>query len=63
MNKVNCKSIKFIVFLLIIILLFPQYIKAEEKVYDLVIKGGTIFNPSTDHELSGYNLGIKGKRL
>lgn len=63
MNKVNYKSIKFIVFLLIIILLFPQYIKAEEKVYDLVIKGGTIFNPSTDHELSGYNLGIKGEKI
>lgn len=50
-----------LLFVLIIFLnLFPLDILADnENPYDIVIKNGTIFNPSTDHELIGYNLGIK----
>ncbi len=33
---------------------------AEENTeYDIVIKGGRIINPETEHELKGYNLAIK----
>ena len=57
------------IFLLMVILLiftsiplnFFAYANGEE--YDIVIKNGTIFNPSTDHELEGYNLGIKGEKI
>lgn len=31
--------------------------------YDLVIRGGTIMNPSTEHSLEGYNLGIVGDKI
>ena len=33
------------------------------KSYDIVIKGGTIYNPSTDHELEDYNIGIIGSKV
>lgn len=33
------------------------------KPYDIVIKGGTIYNPSTDHELENYNIGIIGSKI
>lgn len=53
-----------IAILMIVVILFsPLQIKADEEPYDLVIKGGTIYNPSTDHELSGYNLGIQGEKI
>lgn len=31
--------------------------------YDLVIKGGTIINPSTEHSLAGYNIGISDGKI
>lgn len=31
--------------------------------YDIVIKGGTIYNPSTEHELKDYNIGIIGSKI
>lgn len=31
--------------------------------YDIVIKGGTIYNPSTEHELKDYNIGIIGSKV
>ncbi|NMA94980.1 MAG: amidohydrolase family protein [Clostridiales bacterium] len=31
--------------------------------YDVVIKGGTIYSPSTDHELLDYNIGIIGSKI
>lgn len=55
------------VFILIILLIFsllPLKLYAEnEDFYDLVIKDGTIYNPSTDHELEGYNLGIVKNKI
>lgn len=50
----NCHSIK-------------AYAETEQEVsedqYDIVIKGGTIYNPSTEHELENYYLGIKGSKI
>lgn len=31
--------------------------------FDIVIKGGDIYNPSTDHQLNDYNLGIKDGKI
>ncbi|NMA96271.1 MAG: amidohydrolase family protein [Clostridiales bacterium] len=31
--------------------------------YDIVIKGGTIYNPSTEHELLDYNIGIVDSKI
>lgn len=31
--------------------------------FDIVINGGDIYNPSTEHQLNGYNLGIKDGKI
>ena len=56
------------IFLMALILCFslipPDILaNADGEKYDIVIKNGTIFNPSTDHELEEYNLGIKGEKI
>lgn len=54
----------FILLGILILNLFPLNLYAEgENTYDIVIKGGTIYNPSTEHELKGYNLGIIGDKI
>ncbi|MBU5292512.1 amidohydrolase family protein [Anaerosalibacter bizertensis] len=54
----------FILVGILIFNLFPLNLYAEgENTYDIVIKGGTIYNPSTEHELKGYNLGIIGDKI
>ncbi|WP_244985839.1 amidohydrolase family protein [Anaerosalibacter bizertensis] len=56
--------IAFILVGILIFNLFPLNLYAEgENTYDIVIKGGTIYNPSTEHELKGYNLGIIGDKI
>lgn len=62
---VNFKK-QFYLFLSIIIFLniIPIKSVAETQVtYDIVIKGGTIYNPSTEHELKDYNIGIIGSKV
>ncbi len=61
---VNCK--RFFAVLLAMVILFSSHpnIRAEEvTTYDVVIKGGTIYNPSTDHELENYNIGINESKI
>ena len=44
---------------LILLNILPSVLLANEAIpYDIVIKGGTIYNPSTNHELDDYNIGI-----
>lgn len=60
----NSKKTFGILFSIIIILtIFPHEILADMPIYDLVIKGGTIYNPSTEHELEDYNIGIIGSKV
>lgn len=60
------KGKKFTIILSVILIIFSFYpnLKAEEvDSYDVVIKGGTIYNPSTEHELENYNIGINGSKI
>lgn len=57
------KVFSFLFSMLIILTLFPSKISAEIPAYDIVIKGGTIYNPSTEHELENYNIGIIGSKI
>ena len=59
----NKQKLIFPLITLLILTLIPQNSLAKNGNYDIVIKNGTIFNPSTNHELSGYNLGIKGEKI
>ena len=61
---VNFKKF-FCIFFLIIILfpIFSDISMAEKIKYDLVIKGGNIYNPSTEHILENYNVGIIGSKV
>lgn len=34
-----------------------------EIIYDIVIENGNVYNPSTEHELMGYNIGIIGSKI
>lgn len=40
-----------------------QSLGDSPKFYDIVIKGGTIYNPSTEHELKDYYIGIVGTKV
>lgn len=53
---------KKILFITLILCLLPFVSVAEEE-YHIVIKNGTIFNPSTEHELTGFNIGIKDDKI
>ncbi|BAM47249.1 amidohydrolase family protein [Amphibacillus xylanus] len=53
--------ITIIVFLLFFNLIPVSH--AVEATFDVVIKGGTIYNPSTDHELHNYNIGINESKI
>lgn len=58
------KKIFGVFFSIILILsLFPRESLADGPTYDIVIKGGTIYNPSTEHELEDYNIGIIGSKI
>ncbi len=52
-----------ILIIILILCLLPFESIAEKEEYHIVIKNGNIFNPSTDHELIGYNLGIKDGKI
>lgn len=52
-----------ILIIILILCLLPLKPIAEKEEYHIVIKNGTIFNPSTDHELVGYNIGIKDDKI
>lgn len=52
----------FVYFFLITFIKPVAYSEPTEK-FDIVIKGGDIYNPSTEHRLSGYNLGIKDGKI
>lgn len=55
---------KALIMIIILIGISPVYTMAEGiDDYDIVIKGGTIMNPSTEHELKGYNLAIKDGKI
>lgn len=49
--------------IIIVFSTFPNTSLADVPTYDVVIKGGTIYNPSTEHELKGYNIGIIGSKV
>lgn len=49
--------------MLLILSFFPSHSIADIPRYDVVIKGGTIYNPSTEHELEDYNIGIIGSKI
>ncbi len=48
---------------IIIISIFPDISLGDMPTYDIVIKGGTIYNPSTEHKLENYNIGIIGSKI
>ena len=57
---------KLYILVLVISLLtlnFNFYYADTEIEYDIVIKGGTIINPETEHELNGYNLAILNGKI
>ncbi len=56
------KYMSSVLIIVLILNLMPLYPSADNEQYHIVIKNGTIFNPSTNHELEGYNLGIKGEK-
>lgn len=63
LNKFT-KIFSILAIALLVISNIPVIAKAEnEKQYDLVIKGGTIYNPSTEHELQNYYIGINGSKI
>lgn len=49
----------------IIIVLTALPIKSfgQTVTYDIVIKNGNIYNPSTEHQLENYNIGITGSKI
>lgn len=49
--------------IIIVFSIFPNTSLADVPTYDVVIKGGTIYNPSTEHELKDYNIGIIGSKI
>lgn len=62
------KSIKKINALLLVIIILlttlPALSSADSgPIYDIVIEGGTIYNPSTEHELKDYNIGIIDSKI
>lgn len=57
------KYMSSVLIIVLILNLMPLYTSADNEQYHIVIKNGTIFNPSTNHELEGYNLGIKGEKI
>lgn len=58
------KKIFSLLFSIVIILaISPNKILADVSTYDIVIKGGTIYNPSTNHELENCNIGIIGSKV
>lgn len=62
---VNLRKIIFLSLSIIMLLnIIPAVSLADDPIkYDIVIKGGTIYNPSTDHELKDYNIGIVGSKV
>ncbi len=54
--KENLKLNLFVLIALITALIIPVF--AQNSEYELVIKNGTVINPSTEHKLVNYNLGI-----
>lgn len=64
--KMLYKSRKFfgsLFFIALLIIFLPFTSSADSPIYDIVIKGGTIYNPSTEHELKDYNIGIVGSKI
>ncbi len=61
----NLKRVIFLSLSIIMLLnIIPVQTFADNPIiYDIVIKGGTIYNPSTDHELKDYNIGIIGSKV
>lgn len=61
----NLRKIIFLSLSIIMLLnIIPAVSLADDPIkYDIVIKGGTIYNPSTDHELKDYNIGIVGSKV
>lgn len=58
------KSILMSLAISILLNILPKISLADNPItYDVVIKGGTIYNPSTDHELQDYNIGIIGSKV
>lgn len=58
------KSIVMSLAISILLNILPIISLADNPItYDVVIKGGTIYNPSTDHELQDYNIGIIGSKV
>src|SRR5690625_4317285 len=60
MRKLNV--VFFIVFLLFQCMTPTSFVAAKSD-YDIVIKGGKIVNPATEHELSDYYIGIRGSKI
>ncbi|NLW21903.1 MAG: amidohydrolase family protein [Tissierellia bacterium] len=65
MKRIFLSGQSLFLLLIIILILYPLPIPsiAESHQYDIVIKNGTIYNPSTDHQLSGYNIGIRAEKI
>lgn len=63
--EVNLKKVILLSLSIIMLLnILPTRALADNPItYDIVIKGGTIYNPSTDHELKDYNIGIVGSKV
>lgn len=58
------KSIIISLTMIILLNIVPIISLADNPItYDVVIKGGTIYNPSTNHELQDYNIGIIGSKV
>lgn len=60
------KSKTYVLALILVMLLassINSYSAAPDVEYDIVIKGGTIMNPETEHELKGFNLAISNGKI
>lgn len=63
LSKLRKANVVFLSFLILLSMVPFQSIATGPITYDIVIEGGTIYNPSTEHELIDYNIGIMGSKI
>lgn len=63
LKKYNRIVAFFLTFVFVSSIFFRVNAIEETQLYDVVIKGGTIYNPSTEHILENYNIGINGSKI
>ncbi len=65
MKNGKIKKVTLLTFICFFIIasISPTIYSEPIEEFDIIIKGGDIYNPSTEHQLKGYNLGIKDGKI